>query len=295
MPDRKRQAVRRKVETAPIPLQDSRWLFKRDNDVFGPVPSKEILQKLYEGAFDGESLIAPEDGEFRPLRTFSAFRQHLPKVEEHQAAVADVHRKEKTIRATIIRKRFKWVGTASVVGVLVFVATIYAIRSYRAEQVAAQEESRLRAELDNLLASVTIEPPLAELPAEPTRKSGAKPGKKPSGKRRRAVARFSGGRARGTGTLTYGEIMSGVASVFGGLKTCIARQMQRDRDSVPEEIVLSFSISNAGMVKEPTLEDRVLRRTPLHGCVSGQLLQIRYRSYKGEVRNVHYPITISRR
>ena len=43
--------------------------------------------------------------------------------------------------------------------------------------------------------------------------------------------------------------MEGVTEVFGGMKRCIVEQIQRQPESVTDRIVLSFSVSNAGVVQ----------------------------------------------
>ena len=150
------------------------------------------------------------------------------------------------------------------------------------------KEAALKKELEELYASVTIEPPLMPLVKEEPQKKRKKKARK--GKRRRAVATIGG-----TGELKREEIMAGVAGVFGGFKRCIVKQMQRDPESVPEQIVLTFVVGNNGKARNVSLTDRILRRSPLKDCLAGRLAQAKWRAFKGEVQNVEYPITIGRR
>lgn len=278
---------------------ESRWLYKLHGEVFGPVRSTELLERLYAGELDAESEIAPEDGDFMALRRYGAFRAHLPKVSEHLAAAREVAKAEAAATRARLLHRMKFVAAAGLAGIAVFVVTRLVIRGYRSEQVATQQEETLRNQYQSLLASVLIEPPLIEIAEEPEPDPKSRPGKRPSRKRsRRSVARFSGGSTvKSTGKpgseLSRQEIMGGVATVFGGFKRCIVKQMQRDRSSVPNQIVLTFTIGNDGTVKDPSLHDRFLRREPIAECMGGHIRSVRYRTFNGEVRNVDYPITIS--
>ena len=57
--------------------------------------------------------------------------------------------------------------------------------------------------------------------------------------------------------------MAGVAEVFTGFKRCIVEQMQREPDTVPETIILTFAINNEGKAQDVSLGDRILRKSPM--------------------------------
>ena len=281
---------------------DSRWLYQLDGQVFGPVRPKELLQMLYQGEIEETTPIAPEDGEFSPLRRVGAFRPHLPKAAAHRSELEAAKRRARSeARQRALRNLSLLAGA---VGLLLLgsVVTVWLVRSAReaaAERVRAEKEAALQRELGALLASVTIEPPLLPLVDGPedgasdsTRRAKGKSRRRRRAKNR-AVARFSGGRSR-TGELTRPEIMSGVARAFPGFKRCIVKQIQRDAGTVPGQIVLVFSVSNAGQAQQVSLTDRFLRRSPLKDCMAQQLSKVRWRAYKGEVRNIEYPITVGR-
>lgn len=275
---------------------DTNWLYQQQGQVFGPVKSKELLEMLYKAEVDAETLVAVEDGEFAPLRRIGVFRAHLPKVDAHLAEVREAEAHALLVAKARLRKRATLIGgTVAVVAAAAVAIPWYVISSREAAaeaDKAAREEALLK-ELDDLLASVTIEPPLLALVDEPVQTD-----KKSKKKRRRrkgaAVASFSGGAAQ-TGELTREEIMAGVARAFSGIKRCIVGQMQRDPESVSEQIVLQFSVNNEGRAQNVSLKDRFLRRSPLNTCMTQELSKVRWRTYKGEVRNVDYPITVGRR
>ena len=141
--------------------------------------------------------------------------------------------------------------------------------------------------------SITIEPPLLSVVDEPPEDTGG--GKRPR-RRKKGVARFSGGSgAPASGEITKNEIMQGMASAFPGFKQCIVEQLKRDKDSVPEQIVLTFSVDNQGKAQNFSLTDRFLRKSQLKDCLGGHIARVSWRAYKGEVQNIEYPITIGRR
>ena len=280
---------------------DSRWLYQLDDQVFGPVRPKELLQMLYQGEIEETTPIAPEDGEFLPLRRVGVFRAHLPKVAAHRV---ELEAAKLRARSESRRRAFRNLSlVAAAFGLLALgsVVTVWLVRSAReaeAERERAEKEAALQKELDALLASVTIEPPLLPLVDGDEDVSGSTRRARSRSRRsrrakNRAVARFSGGRSR-TGELTRTEIMSGVARAFPGFKRCIVKQIQRDAASVSPQIVLTFSVDNAGRAQQVGLTDRFLRRSPLKDCLAKQLGKVRWRAYKGEVRNIEYPITVGR-
>jgi hypothetical protein len=273
---------------------ESAWLYKANDQVFGPLSAKALLEKLYSGEVNAETMIAPEDGEFMQLRRYGAFRTHLPKAKDHLEALVSVKKEERSARSSRVRKVVLFAVAALVIGPSAFFGIRYVIRTEleeRAKQQAAEEEQKLREELEALNAKVTIEPPLIDLPDEPgaPHPGGAK------GRHKRAVV---GGAVPYNGPpgaeLTAGEIIGGIQTAFAGLKGCIASQMRTDRDSVPERLVLSFNINNAGTVQNVDLDDRALRNGPMKPCMASKLVEVHFRKFNGEVRNVEFPITVGK-
>lgn len=270
---------------------DSRWLYQLRNEVFGPVTAKTLVEKLYEGELEAETRIAPEDGDFLALRRYGAFRVHLPKAAAHRAAAEEAKREEKSAKSRVLRRRALFAGAGLLASLTIFFVVLTVVRDRRAESLKEEQEKSLQAELARLQASVTIEPPLIDLKEEdedPAPAGGTK-GSKGRGKRPKLIALSAG-----TEKLSREEIMVGVSSAFSGIKKCIVQQMQRDRESIPERVVLSFNIGNDGMVREVSFDDRFLRKSPMRDCVAQQLAGVRFRAFKGEVRNVEYPISIGK-
>jgi hypothetical protein len=277
---------------------DAQWLFKMHGQTFGPVTSKVLLEKLYEGEIDAETPIAPEDGEFMALRRYGAFRLHLPKVQAHRAEVEEVKKKERAAKHAKVRNWTLFGVAVLVLGGGAAYGVIHSIRTQRveeAEKKTEDEERRIREDMiENLMASLTIDPPLIELSDDD---EDDKPGADGKRKKRKGYKRREKGAPPlpPTVELTRGEIMDGVTEVFGGLKRCIVEQIQRDPETVSEKITLSFSVNNDGVVQNVDVDDRILKKSPFKDCVAGKLAQLRFRKYIGEVQNVEYPITIGGR
>lgn len=277
---------------------DSEWLYQVHGQVFGPVKPKALLEMLYQGDLTPETPVSTDESDFRPVRHYAVFRAHLPKVEAHQREREAALAAERAEAQARLKRRLGWASVALVVllvGSAGIAAWVRSSREAAAEAEKRAKEAQLEQELEDLLASVTIEPPL--MPVVDDEAETKQPTSKRRSRRRRksrAVARFSGGPAK-QGELTRTEIMQGVGRAFRGFKRCIVAQMQRDKESVPDQIVLSFSIDNEGRAQNVSLTDRFLRKSPLKGCMATQLEKVRWRAYKGEVQNIEYPITIGSR
>lgn len=278
---------------------DASWLYKIRGQNFGPVSSKVLLEKLYAGEIDGETLAAPEDAEFMQLRRYGAFRVHLPRAAEHRAAAEEARRREREVRAQQVRR---WVTIAVLTlgglgggGWLVW-TSVEKARVEKAAREKAEQEAKLKQELENLIANLTIEPPLVEIVDEAEAEEPGKPGsarRRPNGARKAAPR--PGSDLPATVPLQRAEVVAGVNEVFGGLKRCIVEQIQRDPDTVGDRVELSFVVNNAGQVAEFDITDRTLRRSPMKECMAAKLGSLKFRKYVGEVQNIEYPITIGGR
>lgn len=279
----------------------SKWLYQTEAGIFGPISAKELLELLYTGGINRETLVGPEAGEFRELRRYAVFQSHLgPAIEALERRKAARAEAEEAINRQWIQRR-RW-GVRVALGVLLGSALTYGgVRWHRlslVEAAKARQQRAIEAEMAKLLEEVQIEPPLMPLFAE--KSSLAAPSNQ---KARRKVARrrvdVPAPRRRPSAIrkrrrLSDDEVLKGMSKAFPRLVRCIKSQLRRDAKLVPPTIVLRFSISNEGRASDVDLNDRFLRRTPMLGCVRESLKLVRWRSYKGQVRNVDYPIVVRR-
>ncbi len=272
---------------------DTEWLYEEDEQVFGPISTRVLLGRLYDGTLSVDTPVALEGGTFTPIREIAAFASHRQQVATHRARQAEAAAAELEARRRRVRRRLGWVALGGFVLSLGSVAMVLGVRRFQAAQAEAirkAKEQAMLAELDDLMARVTIEPPLEAL-------VGGQDESDPSPRRRQA--RRSRRRRpalpdRVDRPLSRREVLRGVRPAFGGFKRCIVAQIQRDRGSVGSEIVLLFSIGNDGRARDISVRDRFLRESPLRTCLARRMENLKWRSFTGEVRNVEYPISIRR-
>ena len=276
--------VRPPNEDPDAAIPDTEWFYQEDGQVFGPVSTRGLLQRLYEGTLSADTPVALEDEAFQSIRDIGAFRSHLPKVAEFRAQRARAAAEAAAAARRRMARRAGWIVVGLVVVGLGSAGVAALVRHRRAVQAEAARKAReaaLQAELDALMASVTIEPPLEALIDE--KKSTR------SSRRRKKSRRGRKGRV-----LSRREIMRGVRQVFGEFKHCIVQQIQRAPDSVRSPVVLTFTIANNGRARDVSFTDRFLRRSPMKGCFQASLEKTQWRTFRGEVRNVEYPISVRR-
>ncbi|MBX2813714.1 MAG: hypothetical protein KTR25_17995 [Myxococcales bacterium] len=317
---------------------DSRWLFRSEEGVFGPISAKELLELLYVGSISGETLIGEEQGEFREMRRYAVFQTHVERALEverrRQKAEADareVRRRERVRRLTWALRA----GLAAVVCSMLMYAFVRGGRTVAAALEQAKLQRKVEAEVAQLLTIVRSEPPKlprlrpvkgrrksvasallsttrrpaeVSFPAEdngrqvkinPSERSPNSSGRSQSvsGKRRgRAGKKRRGrsGQASDRKRLSDREVMTGMKRIFPQIARCIRGQLRRDGASVPKKVVLRFSISNQGRATNMQLADRFLRRSLLQPCLQELLKKVQWRPYKGQIRNIEYPISVNK-
>ena len=244
------------------PSHPTEWLYQEEGQVFGPITTEALIERLYEGSLTPDTAVALEAGEFTRIRDIEAFRPHLSRAAERQAAQAQQRaeaiaaRKRQLVRVTM------WIAAGLVLVGIGSAAVVRTVRWRReAQQTAAHaaKSAALQTELDRLMASVTIEPPLEALAGDVPRRRGGRSSRSARGRRTSNLTDASG-------ELTRQEVMRGVRRAFRGFKRCIVEQIQRANGSVGSQIVLTFTIGNDGRASGVTFQDRFLRRSPMLHC-----------------------------
>ena len=88
--------------------QEPGWLFRQSDLVLGPVPAKQIIDKLYAGELGGKSEVQlMGTGAFRPIADVPEFKIHLAKAAakhrvDAQAAAHRSSQKKKLIRVIVV-------------------------------------------------------------------------------------------------------------------------------------------------------------------------------------------------
>jgi len=270
------------------------WVFKQDGMLFGPVPGKLLVDKLYAGELDGETPIAPEGGEFRRLREVPFFVVHVAKAE----AKRRVDHEEKKHHAADTAKSRARVGVTVAVGVLVLVGAVLGVRHVVVNRALQTEKAEL-ADVD-----IEISPPLIALAANTAGKPDdgelvdyvdvpdADPTKRPIG-----APKAPGERPPGTASTTpkkpfdeeniteakydQGAINRVVQNKQSTLFTCLKAEANRDatfRGQVP----LTFTIANDGSVAKLWIDKPGYKSGPLYDCMKAQFGGWRFPSFEGE-------------
>lgn len=247
---------------------------------------------LYAGELGFDAMVAPDGKDFRPVERYQMFLAHREKVETAQREAAERERRRRAEASLRTRRRLGWAAAALVIAVLGAWGVQLARSAWeqsRAERLRQDAERRLEEELQALMASVTIEPALQGLPSPPPKETTRRRSRR--GRRRPSTP---AARPPPSGAPSESAVRARLGELFPQFKRCIARQMQRAPDTVGDEIRLRFAIGNDGRVRDFSLGDRFLRRSPMQACMGSIMSSVRWPAFEGEIRNVEYPIRIGR-
>ncbi len=300
------------------------WLFKFQEEILGPVPAKEIIERMFAGEVDESTQISLEDGEWTTVQTLQEFRPFLYQAKAHLRAQ---RARAEAIQAAQKRRTRNTIRVA-VAGVFVviisFFATFFLVihRPWSGQDAlqlwADKHVPLLMISMANAhepdadsaedLAGINIDqiliddaPALVAIQDIPSGKNGAKAAepKKTIGKKASTSAsKKKGSSTAGTKTASVGRLRNEeiTAVVYAPsnlrrLYSCIRREIKRN-DDLPETIVLDFSIANDGKVGQVRMDAIKLDGGPLHACFKQKLASLKFRPFSGQVRNVTLPFNI---
>ncbi len=281
------------------------WVFKQDGMLFGPVPAKVLLDKLYGGEVTGDTPIAPEgEGQaFKRLREVPFFVVHVAKAEAKLRVDGEKQRHE----AGEQRK-----GRAKLVATVVLALAAAGGAAYGVYwMVASRAFDESAAELDDI--AIESSPPLITLaenaprptdeeelldyvdaekapaggkPAAGTGKPSGKPGATgaPSGKP--AVAGATTKKPFDEENITetrydQGAINRVVEQSKAKLHVCLKQQVGRE-PGFRGEVPISFTVDNNGRVGKLWLDKPGYKSGPLFDCMKAKLAEWRFPSFEGE-------------
>ena len=286
---------------SPPPENPAReWLFKRDGQVFGPVPEPRLVEMLVQGELGPATEVAVEDGAWHAVREVTGFLVHLRKAEARARVEAEVTgarklaRRRSAVRLTV----FAAAGAlllAAVSGVAYLLATrrpwerpsalladfgdgiaIGAARvSGRRHAGAAAEEEILVP--DRAGAEV---PRSRRAPAGPT------------------AARPAGGPVPRAGDLVLASydparIQQSVARQRGALAPCLREEAARSPE-FSGEIPVEFAVGNEGRVVALWVDEPRFKSGPLRDCLLARLAEFTFDRFPGERPVVSLSLRIAR-
>jgi hypothetical protein len=276
------------------------WLYKEGELLLGPVQGGQIVQKLFAGELDRNSLVSPlGDGQFRKIAEVDAFQVALAKAEAHRRVDAAA----RVEQAKVSRSRnMRLVVVASVAVVVAAGAAVGA--RYLAVHNPFKTDSD-----DGF--GISVEPPTIALAR--SRHSEEELIDYPGGTKGKARTggtgtRTSPGRPGGSrmsessadpdvlqvGSFDNDAINGVVASHQKSLYSCFREERGRD-PNFAAKIPLEFVIGNNGKVAKLWVDHPSYKSGPLFDCLLKELQKWPFKSYEGENPTVSLSFNIAKR
>jgi hypothetical protein len=258
------------------------WNFKQHDMVFGPMPARLLIEKLYRGEVNGETLIAPSDrdAEYTRLREVSFFTVHLAKAE------ARLRVKRDTDEFNTLEERGRNRRTTAVV---VLIASAIVVAGGLGYYLVVERQRLLQREIDEIPITGNA-PELAggEANGAGTDEVEIPAAGSPAGAVKRTHA--GGGPAAGGHATTDGladinydksSIISAELRQKPALIPCIKQELQR-MPSFRGDIKFTVAIGNDGHVAQLWMDDANLKSGPLQSCFEQKMASWKFSNYEGE-------------
>ena len=306
------------------------WLYKYADEVFGPVPSSEIVERMFAGEVDESTPVSLEEGEWMTIGQLEVFQPFLYQAKAHLRALQARREAELAARRRRLRHRLQVAAVAVVLVLASFVASYLLIvyQPWRSEGVlnawaakhvpllaavplghdaaaGGQDEGEVdlaginieQILIDDAPALVAIAPHKSGRKGNPTRRrNGSANSKRGNGGSKPGKTSPAGGPGRTTaslGALSNDEITRVVYSRANlrRLYGCLRAEVKRNPD-LPAQVIMEFTINNDGRVSQVRMDDTRLNGGSLHRCFQSKLSRLRFRAFSGQVRNVTMPFKI---
>jgi hypothetical protein len=264
------------------------WLFRKDGQVYGPVPAPRLVELLYEGQIDPRTAIAPDGGAWAPLEQVPGFLVHARKAEA-QARVEQ----EVTGRRQLARRRSVLQGSVALALALALGGAAAAGAAWLAMRRPWERRSALLEEFGDgvALASVRVgggarartddEVAIPEGPAPSAGAAAPAPG---AGARRAAPPRAAPRTLQGGLVLAQYDaqrIQAVVARRQGTLAPCLREEAARSPDFAGE-IPVEFAVGNDGRVAQLWIDEPRFKQGALRDCLVGKLREWAFEAFPGE-------------
>ncbi len=260
------------------------WMFKQEDMVFGPLPARQLIEKLYLGDVTGSTLVAPSahDGDYVPLREVHGEEGHLAK------AAARLRVKRDTDEYSTLQLRNTRARTAVVVGAIVGALAIAGGGAY---YLVIERQRHLQQEIDEIpitgnapeiaSAAGASQAEEVEIPVP-----GAPPGslhrvKRGPGSGAPGAAGHGGNDGLADINFDKGTIIGAELRQKPALIPCIKQELQR----VPAfrgDIKFTVAIGNDGHVAKLWMDDSQFKDGPLETCFTQKMAAWKFATYEGE-------------
>jgi hypothetical protein len=276
-------------------LESGEWLFKRTGKVFGPVPSRRLVEMLYRGELDADTPISTGDGTWQTLADVPAFMVHVRKAE------AALRVEREVTGARMLRQRRHRRGAIAVALVLLaamgaggYAAWVFAAKAPERNALLEDFGSGIRISVAATIGTgrraaddeITVDIERVE-PGRPARRGGgaASPATPPRGQ------------------LDGGDLVAAqydparIQAVVGREQRTLAECFKAEAARSPDfsgNIPLEFAVGNDGRVAQLWIDEPRFKSGPLKDCLAKKLGAWRFDSFPGQRPTVALTFGIGR-
>ncbi len=298
-------------------------MFKLHGEVLGPVPSAEIIERMFNGEVDESTEISfGEEGDWRTIQVVSGFHPFL-----HQAKARIRAGKARAEAARAAKRRHIRSVIKVALGAVVLVALSFGasyilivsrpwksgdtIRAWAEKHVpllsvpsasaaTLKDDAEAKMEMeeedeDDINIDQILIDDAPGLVAIKSNSGNKKSTHKKRSKKKTPKSSKPETRTASIGSLSNDEIMSVVyaRSNLRRLYACIRVEMKRNPD-MTKQFTLDFSIKNDGHIGQVSMENPKLDGRSMHQCFKQKLARLKFRPYSGQVRNVTIPFNVGK-
>lgn len=293
-----------------ITPDEGEWLYKVGTEMRGPMPHRQVVDKLMKGDIEFSTPVAREGTDFHPLRSVAAFLPHL-----EAAQRARVKREAATKRKKVFMALVPVIALAA--GALFYIQTLHKAQLAKEAKVRAALEAKLAAQQQQQQSALNVpKMGLVALVSLGTEQDVKITGQRPAGegaprtkhkKHEKASAgpdgseEAAGGGGGGdedivqTCALTQQDIFGTLRNSLSKLTVCVDDEKKRDAEGLlPPVLSLQFIVKPNGKVTEFAIDDRHYRTGPLNNCLVKAFSAIVFPESNGANCPVTIPIKISK-
>jgi hypothetical protein len=298
-------------------LSEQQWLFRQGDLVLGPISGQQLVEKLFTGEMNGDTLIAPPgERDFVRMADAEAFKIHVARAVAKARVDADV----RTQRQRALRKRMIFGGIAAAVTVVLAIGAWQVARWAAVHGPGGDEDeyagitvdlptiavAQARKDDQELIAypssSPTPRPPPDKVAsAEPPKETKPKPspGTSSTTPSLPASAVAAKTEKKPTGNVTTDpdglqmttefdqeSINKVVKNNQKTLFRCLKEEAER-RPGFAAKVPIEFVIGNDGRVSKLWVDHPQLKQGPLYECFLTELKKWPFKPYKGELASVN--------
>ena len=274
------------LETTAPPRE---WLFKDQGQVFGPISQDQLVELVVQGRVDAATLVAAEDGAWRPLGTVPGFLVHLKKAEARARVEAEVTGSRK-----LARRRTALHSAAAALALVLLIGTAGGGAWFLATKRPWEKRSKLLDDFGDGIAigsvrvgggprAIASEDEIAVPDLSAPQRDA--PGRPPRRTASAAHTARPGASAQG-GDLVLAQydparIQAVVGRRQGSLAPCLREEAQRSPE-FSGEIPLEFAVGNDGKVVALWIDEPRFKSGPLRDCVFAKLREWSFDPFPGQ-------------